>query len=193
MDNEYLEELEEQEEIHLDPPKYVVKTTLDAQMQYDASQAVQSKGMQIFGYICMALCFCMFVALIVIYFIDKNPSNLFMAALLLLTFAYFLYSKFTMPKKAMARWESDIQRSYGSPALHLTTEFYGLSMVQTVLESPESISDSGYSQISELKETENLFLLRCGRRQWYFLEKKGFQVGDLDSFRSFITERIGGK
>jgi len=188
MENEYLEK-----EIHIDPPKYVVKTTLDANMQLDASNAVQGKGFKIFTYVCMALCVGMFIALIVIYFNDKNPSNLFMAALLLLTIAFLIYNKYSMPKKSMARWEMSINRTYGTKALHLTTEFYERSLIQLVLESEESMSDSGYSEISEMKETENLFLLRCGKRQWYFVEKKGFQVGSADSFRKFISERIGGK
>ena len=52
--------------------------------------------------------------------------------------------------------------------------------------------DAGYSDLTELKETETLFLLRCKNRQWFFLSKKGFRMGSPDSFRRFITERIGG-
>ena len=52
--------------------------------------------------------------------------------------------------------------------------------------------DAGYSTITELRETEHLFLLHCGRQQWYFVNKAGFQKGTPDEFRTFISERIGG-
>ncbi len=189
MDNEILEN----EEVKLDPPKFVVKTTLDANMQLEAADAVQGKGFHIFSYACMGLCVVMFLALIVIYFIDKKSSNLFMAALLLLTLAFLIYNKYSMPKKSMARWEAGIERSFGTKQLHLTTEFYDRSLIQVLDENEENMSDSGYSELTEMRETENLFLLRCSKRQWYFVEKKGFKVGTPEAFRTFITERIGGK
>lgn len=196
MDNEILqtEELEEVEEvIQIDPPRFVVRTTLDVNMQLEATNAVQGKGFLIFSYLCMGLCACMMIAMIVLYFVQKNPTNLMMAALMALALAFLIYNKFSAPKKAMANWEASIERSFGSKSIHLVTEFYERSLIQTVEEDAENMSDSGYSEISEMKETENLFLLRCARRQWYFVEKKGFQFGSADSFRRFITERIGGK
>ncbi len=189
MDNEILEN----EETKIDSPKFVVRTTLNVNMQLEATDAVQSKGFHIFSFACMGLCAAMFIALIVLYFIDKSSSNLFMAAIVLLALAFLIYNKYSMPKKSMARWEAGIERSFGTKELHLNTEFYELSLIQVLEENEENMSDSGYSEISEMKETENLFLLRCGKRQWYFVEKKGFKVGNPDAFRKFITERIGGR
>lgn len=187
MDNEILEHGE------LDQPKFVVKTTLNAAHQIEAADAVQGKGFHIFSYVCMGLCTCMFIALIVIYFIDKNSSNLFMAALLVLTLAFLIYNKYSMPKKSMARWEQSIENSFGTKELHLTTEFYERSLIQILDESEDHMTDSGYSEITEMRETEHLFLLRQSKRQWYFVEKEGFQIGNADAFKKFITERIGGK
>ncbi len=189
MDNEILENAD----VQIDPPKYVVKTTLNAAHQIEAADAVQGKGFHIFSYVCMGLCTCMFIALIVIYFIDKNSSNLFMAALLVLTLAFLIYNKYSMPKKSMMRWEQGIERAFGTKELHLTTEFYERSLIQVLEENEENMSDSGYSEITDMRETENLLLLRQSKRQWYFVEKKGFQVGDVESFKKFITERMGGK
>ena len=98
-----------------------------------------------------------------------------------------------MPKKAMQNWEMSIRQRYGSSALHLTTEFYELSLAQTLEEDEEQFTVEGYSSIFELKETENLFLLRHGRDQYYFISKKGFTTGTAEEFRTFIQKRIGGK
>ncbi len=192
MENLEHEELIE-EEVPLTPPQFVIETVLDAEAQFEAASAVQSKGFRLVSYLCIGLCAAMMVAMLVLYILHRDSSNLFMAGLLLLTIAFLLYNKFSMPKKSMQRWESSLQRSYGTTALHLTTEFYELSMVQTLSEDANNIVDAGYSELLELKETENLLLLACGRRQWFFLSKKGFKTGTLEEFRSFITQRIGGK
>ena len=51
----------------------------------------------------------------------------------------------------------------------------------------------GYSALSELKESEHLFLLRRSKQQWFFVAKDGFTVGNAEDFRKFITERLEGK
>lgn len=196
MDNEIyeideIEEIEESEPIA--QPKFVVETTLNADMQEEAVQVVQSKGVQIFGYICMGLCVVMFIALLVLFFTTKNSGNLFYAAIMLFALAYMLYSKYVAPKKQRARWEDGIMRAFGTKELHLTTEFYDFSLMQTMQEDAENMVDAGYSELAELKETETLFLIRCKNRQWFFLSKKGFRSGDVNAFASFITERMGGK
>ena len=192
MDNEIYEidELEELEPIT--KPKFVVQTTLNADMQIEATKAIQPKSVIVFGYVCMGLCAAMFLALVVMYFVTGGGANLFYAALMLLTLAYLLYSKFVAPKKQRARWESNIRRAFGTNELHLTTEFYELSLVQTLQEDEENIVDAGYSELREMKESETLFLVRCANRQWFFLSKKGFRTGSVDAFRDFINERIGG-
>ena len=88
-------------------------------------------------------------------------------------------------------WQQNIQSKYGSNALHLHTDFYDLTLAQTLQENGE-VLDAGYSTITELRETEHLFLLHCGRQQWYFVNKAGFTKGTPDEFRAFISERIGG-
>ena len=193
MDNEIYEvdELEESEPVA--PPKFVVETTLNADTQAEAVQVVQSKGVQIFGYICMGLCAAMFIALIVLFFTMKNSGNLFYAAIMLFALAYMLYTKYVAPKKQRARWEDSIERTFGTRELHLTTEFYDYSLMQTMREDEENMVDAGYSELAELKEKETLFLIRCKNRQWFFLSKKGFRTGDVNAFASFITERMGGK
>lgn len=95
------------------------------------------------------------------------------------------------PRTALRRWQQNIQSKYGSNALHLHTDFYDLTLAQTLQENGE-VLDAGYSTITELRETEHLFLLHCGRQQWYFVNKAGFTKGTPDEFRTFISERIGG-
>ena len=82
-------------------------------------------------------------------------------------------------------WSSDVCSS------DLHTDFYDLTLAQTLQENGE-VLDAGYSTITELRETEHLFLLHCGRQQWYFVNKAGFTKGTPDEFRAFISERIGG-
>ena len=193
MDNEIYESDEELEELEpIAPPKFVVETVLSADSQEEAIKVVQPKYINIFSYICIGLCTVMFGALVVVYFQTKNSTNLFYAALMLFTLAFILYNKFVAPKKQRDRWENNILRMFGATELHLTTEFYDLSLIQTMQEDAENMIDAGYSDLTEMKETENLFLLRCKNRQWFFLSKKGFRMGSAESFRRFINERIGG-
>lgn len=194
MENEIYEldeELEEELE-PITPPKFVVETILNADTQTEATKVVQSKAVTIFGYVCMGLCTAMFIALVVLYFTTKNSANLFYAALMLFTLAFMLYNKFVSPKKQRERWESTIQRAFGTTELHLTTEFYELSLLQSMKEDENNLVDAGYSELMEIKESENLFLLRCRNRQWFFLSKNGFKVGTAEDFRAFISEHIGG-
>lgn len=177
----------------LQPPKFTVKTVLNADSQLEATNAVQTPAARIVGYLCIGLCAAMLVAMIVLYFVNGDSQNLLMAGLLALTVAFLLYSRLIMPKKSMQRWEESLRRSYGTTELHLTTEFYDLSLIQSVDEEEENLVDAGYSQLLDLKETENLLLLATGKRQWFFLSKEGIVGGTVEEFKSFITERMGGK
>lgn len=191
--DEFVYEIPTEEAPELEPPKFTVKTVLNTEAQLEATAAVQSLAAKIISYACIGLCVAMLVAMIVLYFINKESQNLLMAGLLALTVAFLLYSKFTMPKKSMARWEDSLRRNYGVTELHLTTEFYDLSLIQTVEEDEENLVDAGYSQVFDLKETENLLLLATGKRQWFFLSKEGIEGGSVEDFKTFITERMGGK
>ena len=114
-----------------------------------------------------------------------------LALLLVLVVGYALFNQLRGPRTALRRWQQNIQSKYGSNALHLHTDFYDLTLAQTLQENGE-VLDAGYSTITELRETEHLFLLHCGRQQWYFVNKAGFTKGTPDEFRAFISERIGG-
>ena len=114
-----------------------------------------------------------------------------LALLLVLVVGYALFNQLRGPRTALRRWQQNIQTKYGSNALHLHTDFYDLTLAQTLQENGE-VLDAGYSTITELRETEHLFLLHCGRQQWYFVNKAGFTKGTPDEFRTFISERIGG-
>ena len=115
--------------------------------------------------------------------------TLFLAALM----AFLVYSTLTGPKKAIARWEENMRRSFGTTQLHLCTEFYDRALAQTVAED-DSLVTEGYSAISQMKETEHLILLRHSASQWFFLAKDGFQGGaaELEKFGTFIAQKIGG-
>lgn len=187
-----IEETEEEEVPALDPPKFSVNTVIDAAIQQEASEAVASKSAKYVSYGCLALVVLSLGLLIWQYVVTKSTMNLMMVLLCVLVIVYLVYSQITMPKKALARWEASIQRSFGSKELHLTTEFYEYSLAQCVKED-DSVNVQGYSDISELKESEHLFLLRRSKQQWFFVAKDGFTVGNAEDFRTFITERLEGK
>ena len=45
-------------------------------------------------------------------------------------------------------------------------------------------------RLSDLRESEHLFLLRRSQQQRFFIAKDGFTAGTADEFRKFISERI---
>lgn len=186
-----VEDTEEEAPV-LDPPKFSVNTVIDASIQKEASEAVASKNAKFVGYGCIALVVVALGLLIWQYVVTGSTMGLMMTLLCVLVIVYLVYSQITMPKKALARWEASILRSFGSKELHLTTEFYEYSLAQSVKEDG-SVNVQGYSDLSELKESEHLFLLRRSRQQWFFVAKDGFTTGNAEDFRTFITERLEGK
>ena len=175
----------------LEAPKFAVNTVLNAELQLEASKAVSPKITQLISYFLIVFAAAAFGVLLWLYFSTKDSKNLIMAGLVVLMIGYMVYTRLAMPKKAMLRWEDKLLQSYGTTELHLLTEFYDKAMAQTLQEDGE-LTTEGYSAITELKETEHLFLLRHSAQQWFFVEKTGFTVGTADEFRTFITERIGG-
>ena len=198
MDQEEIREsevidIEETEEAPaLDPPKFSANTVINAAVQKEASETVASKNAKYVSYGCIALVVVAFGLLIWQYVVNRTTMGLMMVLLCALVIVYLVYSQVTMPKKALARWEASIERSFGSKELHLTTEFYEYSLAQSVKEDG-SVNVQGYSDLSELRESEHLFLLRRSKQQWFFVAKDGFTVGSAEDFRTFITERIEGK
>lgn len=176
----------------LEPAKFVVKTTLCAESQLEASKKLVPKVTQYISFVGIGLIVVLLGLTIWQYVTTKATDRLYMAGLLVLVLAFFVYSRLSNDKRALKRWESDLQRRYHSNALHLTTEFFDHSLAQSVEECDDLIVE-GYSKISELRETEHLLLLRCSARQWFFLAKDGFETGSVDDFRTFIQAKIGEK
>ena len=192
---EYKDEiLEEEEAPELPEALFRVETLLDAQSQKEASLAVRGKAGDAIGWFFLGICAVMLGVLAWRYFSAevRENSQLLLMALLLAAMGMYFYSKIFGQKKALQRWEENLRRQFGAPCLHLNTEFFPMSLCQSVRET-EDTRVEGYSSISGFKESENLFLLRCGKQQWYFVSKKGFTKGSPDAFRTFISEKIGGK
>ncbi len=196
MDNEEVmeyEEVSEQEKVQ-DHPIFVCNTVIDVNAQMEASKAAMGKSGLIASLIMFGVC-----GLAEGYLIldsirnDHWQKNAIMIILLAALAIFTFFTRNGAMKKATAKWEESILKRYGSPALHLTTEFYELSLAQSLREDEEQFVCDGYSAITEMAETEHLFLLRHGKNQFYFIAKDGFTRGTPEAFRSFILERIGGK
>ena len=185
--------LEETVEESMDEPLFVCETVIDVKTQGEASKAASGKSALIMSLVTYITCLAMVVYLVVDSILndcwDKNGLMLVLAVGVMV---YAFFSRKNAPKKALLRWEAAIRRKFGTPALHITTEFYELSLAQTLQEDEEQFLGDGYSSILELKETENLFLLRHSKNQYYFVSKAGFTKGTAEEFRKFIQEKIGG-
>jgi hypothetical protein len=191
MDEEKL--MDEVPEVQ-DTPLFVCNTVIDVNMQQEASKAAMGKSNLISNLVVYGMCAAMLVYLVVDSISKSHwKQNGVMMVLVALVAVFATFSKNSTPKKAMARWEEAIIKRYGTSALHVTTEFYELSLAQTLKEDEEQFIGDGYSSILEVKETEHLFLLRHAKNQYYFVAKDGFTKGNVEEFRSFIMARTGGK
>ena len=175
------------------PPLFTVNTVLCAELQLEASKAVSSKATKYVGYGAFVLAALGLVLMIYRCFAEGGSTNIVLTVFLALLMAYLVYSSLTGPKKAIARWEENMRRSFGTAELHLCTEFYDRALAQTVAED-NSLMTEGYSAITQMKETEHLILLKHSSTQWFFLAKEGFQGGaaEVEKFRAFIAQKIGG-
>ena len=189
LDDELYDDEPEEEVPALDPPLFSVNTVIDAKIQQEASETVAAKSAKYVSYACLGLVILAFGFLVYQYIMVRSTSSLVLMIGAGLVVAYLIYSQITMPKKALERWEASIRRSFGASELHVTTEFYPLSLAQTVKEDG-SVNVQGYSELSDLRESEHLFLLRRTQQQWFFVAKDGFTAGTADEFRKFISERI---
>ena len=192
------EETEEAEEVEeaaepMTPPLFTVNTVLCAELQMEASKAVSPKATKYVGYGAFVLAALGLVLMIYRCFAEGGSTNIVLTVFLALLMAYLVYSSLAGPKKAIARWEENMRRSFGTAELHLCTEFYDRALAQTVAED-NSLMTEGYSAITQMKETEHLILLKHSSTQWYFLAKEGFQGGaaEVENFRAFIVQKIGG-
>ena len=177
----------------MNPPLFTVNTVLCAELQLEASKAVSPKATKYVGYVAFVLAAVGLVLMIYRCIVEGGSTNIVLTAFLAALMAFLVYSTLTGPKKAIARWEENMRRSFGTSELHLCTEFYDRALAQTVTED-DSLVTEGYSAIRQMKETEHLILLRHSASQWFFLAKDGFQGGaaELEKFRAFIAQKIGG-
>ena len=175
------------------PPLFTVNTVLCAELQLEASRAVSSKTTKYVGYVAFVLAAVGLVLMIFRCIVEGGSTNIVLTAFLAVLLSFLVYSTLTGPKKAIARWEENMRRSFGTTQLHLCTEFYDRALAQTVAED-NSLMTEGYSAISRMKETEHLILLKHSSTQWFFLAKEGFQGGaaEVEKFRAFIAQKIGG-
>ena len=175
------------------PPLFTVNTVLCAELQLEASKAVSPKATKYVGYVAFVLAAVGLVLMIFRCIVEGGSTNIVLTAFLAALMAFLVYSTLTGPKKAIARWEENMRRSFGTSELHLCTEFYDRALAQTVTED-DSLVTEGYSAIRQMKETEHLILLRHSASQWFFLAKDGLQGGaaELEKFRAFIAQKIGG-
>ena len=194
--NEELDIIEEdhveQEEIE-DRPLFVCNTVMDIGCQEEVTKVLMGKSALITDIGMYAMCVLIGGYLIADSIINSRwkQNGIMLGVIAGLAILTFVLRK-TSPKKALQRWEEAIIKKYDSPALHLTTEFYNLSLAQSLKEDEEQIVVDGYSSIDKLIETENFFLLRYHKDRYYIVSKKGFTWGSAEGFRTFITERIGG-
>lgn len=172
-------------------PKFLVETTIDAEIQLEASRGVMPKATRILSYICIGITVVLLGVMIWQYVLTRNSTHLLLTVLLAVVLAATLFNQIRGPRSALKRWQTSIQNEYGVNALHLRTEFYELTLAQTLLEN-DTLTDAGYSAISQIKETEHLFLLHNGKQKWFFINKEGFRVGTPEEFRTFIQSKIGG-
>lgn len=189
---EILEELEiePEEEVELPEALFKVESTLNAAIQKEGALTVRSVLTAALSWILVALCAVLF-AVLLWQQLSRGGNNIPMLVVAGFAMVLALYNKFMAPIRALKRWEENLLKKYGSNALHLTTEFFECSLCQSVKETGDSLVE-GYSSIDAMKESEHLFLLRCGSQQWFFVEKAGFVKGSAEDFRQFISGKIGG-
>lgn len=175
---------------HIIPePCFVAKTALTAELQLEATKAAQTKLSRALTWACTGILAVLLGFTIWQYVLTPSSGNLLFLVVEVLLGAYIIYTQFFGQKRALKKWERQIQSQYGVNALHLTCEFYELTFVQTVAETGNDM-DCGYSSIERIEETEHSYLLRCGKSRWFFVEKSGVE-GDLTAFRDFLREKCG--
>lgn len=185
-------ELPEEEREALPETLFCVTTVLNAETQKEASETVRGKAFDYISWFFMGLCALLAGILLWQYFFAEPRDNgrLLMALIAVVALLFAVYNKLFAGKKALKRWEESLQKQFGTTALHLNLECFPLSLSQTVAESGETLVE-GYSSLSRMKESEHLFLLQCGKQQWFFVSKEGFTKGNAEDFRKFISEKIG--
>lgn len=180
----------EEENKEAPKPFFTVKTVLNAAMEQEASLALAPKFSKYFTYGCFILSGILTVGMFASYFWDHQSQSLILGVVMLLLLAFLIYNHLTTPKKMLRRWEASMERAYGTAELHLTTEFFDHSLAQSV-EETNDITVTGYSELSGIKDSEHLLLLRRDRSHWFFLARDGVQNGALEDLRAFLEKKMG--
>lgn len=172
-------------------PAFTVKTILNAQMEQEASQALAPKFSKYMSYVLYGIAAALLVLLLVQFFMYQSSQDLILIGVVVLLLAYITYSRLSMPKKMIQRWEAQMIQNFGSAELHLTAELFEHSMAQS-LEEDENVTVVGYSELRELRETEHLLLVHRSGNNWFFLAKDGVEGATIEDVRAFLSQRIGG-
>ena len=170
-------------------PKFVVKTTLNVDTQLEASQAAGGRFSRILTLVLLGISVVLFGVMTYLYVSGREKKNLFILILLVFAIGYLVYNQFFAPKRALRRWESNIRANYGVTEIHLTTEFYELTLAQSTDISDEVLEEC-YSSVTGFRETKHLFLLQCRHQKWFFMDKNVFTVGSPEEFRAFFSEKV---
>lgn len=111
-------------------PKFSVDTTIDADIQYEASKSLMPRYVQLLTWVCFGLSVVLLGIMVWQYVMTKNTMHLVLALLLVLVVGYALFNQLRGPRTALRRWQQNIQTKYGSNALHLHTDFYDLTLAR---------------------------------------------------------------
>ena len=112
--------------------RFSVDTTIDANIQYEASKSLMPRYVQLLTWVCFGLSVVLLGIMVWQYVMTKNTMHLVLALLLVLVVGYALFNQLRGPRTALRRWQQNIQSKYGSNALHLHTDFYDLTLAQTL-------------------------------------------------------------
>lgn len=192
------EELENKDETEvseaIDSPIFVCHTVLDGNAQEEIMKIALGKKAMGTDVVIYSMCILLSGYMIADSILNHAWSRhaLWLGVMVILAILTFVLRK-NAPKRAVKYWEESIIKQYSTSALHTTTEFYNRSLAQSIEEDEDQIIVDGYSSIEKMTETENYFLLHYGNSRAYVVAKKGFEGNTEEQFRTFITERIGGK
>ena len=170
-------------------PMFSAKTVLSVESQLEASTGASSRLAKILTYAMLGIVAVLLGTVVYSYIVNRDKKFLFLGLALIIAAAYMVYNQFFAPKRALEKWRSGIEKSYGVSEIHLTTDFYDRILVQSTDISDETVEE-GYSGLTAFRETEHLFLLQCKHQRWFFVDKSGFTVGSPDAFRTFMAEKV---
>lgn len=173
-------------------PRFSVETSLDVSLHEEANKAMASRGGRVLFAVCLAMLASYLGISVWQLIVTRSTSAWLSIAVCLLAGGLLIYSRLFGQKRALQKWEAQIQAAFGTNALHLTTEFYDLVLTQIIRESGDSV-ECGYSSLRGLRETEHLLLLQNTSGNYFFVDKRCVRGGTPEELRAFLESMIGGK